>query len=286
MPDVPDADLFDCQMGRVARFCNVLPLEAAIDGLRHGSLPSRAACITFDDGYADNATVALPILQRHGLPATFFISTGFLDGGLMWNDRIIESIRRSRRTEIDLSDAGLGRCPLADTAGRRSAAEALIKAVRYKESAERSRLVDLVADRAEVRLPTDLMMTSDQVRALRRSGMDIGGHTVSHPILARLDPGAAREEIRRGKLALEQIIGEPVRHFAYPNGVPGKDYDSAHVEMVKELGFSAAVSTAWGVATPQSDLFQLPRFTPWDRGLLKFLARFYVSRRNTRPATV
>ena len=117
------------------------------------------------------------------------------------------------------------------------------------------------------------MMTVEQVRHLHASGMTIGAHPVSHPILAKLDPVRARIEIQDSRSRIEAITGSPVTLFAYPNGKPGVDYRREHVEMVKELGFEAAVSTAWGVAHGESDLFQLPRFTPWDRSPGKFLLR-------------
>jgi peptidoglycan/xylan/chitin deacetylase (PgdA/CDA1 family) len=124
-----------------------------------------------------------------------------------------------------------------------------------------------------VRAPDDLMMSDEQVRQLHRAGMEIGGHTVNHPIVARLDSAAARTEIADGKAQLEQIIGERIRTFAYPNGKPGQDYTAEHVAMVKDLGFESAVCTSWGASSRSTDLFQLPRFSPWDRGELQFTLR-------------
>ena len=109
------------------------------------------------------------------------------------------------------------------------------------------------------------MMTSDQVRALAASGMGIGGHTMRHPILASISDDEARNEIAGGRDALEALVRQPVSLFAYPNGKPGTDYTAAHVSMVKDLGFSAAFSTSPGAATAKSSLYELPRFTPWDR---------------------
>ena len=117
------------------------------------------------------------------------------------------------------------------------------------------------------------MMQPAHVRNLRSLGMNVGAHTVSHPILARLEPGAARSEIARSKTDLERILGEPVPLFAYPNGVPDQDYAAEHAAIVRECGFVAAVSTAWGTATRRSDPFQLPRFTPWDRTSLRYGVR-------------
>ena len=95
-PGEQDARRFNETLSWVERWFRVLPLDEAVSGLRNGTLPARAAAITFDDGYADNATNALPILQRHKMAATFFIATSFMDGGRMWNDSIIEAVRGCR----------------------------------------------------------------------------------------------------------------------------------------------------------------------------------------------
>jgi peptidoglycan/xylan/chitin deacetylase (PgdA/CDA1 family) len=127
------------------------------------------------------------------------------------------------------------------------------------------------------------MMRDDQVRELRGAGMEIGAHTVSHPILARLGDADAKREITDAGRALADVLREPIRLFAYPNGHPGRDYSAAHVRMVRDAGYSAAVSTARGVATTGADVFQLPRFTPWDRSAGKFAARLIQNYRNARP---
>jgi len=102
------------------------------------------------------------------------------------------------------------------------------------------------------------------------AGLDVGAHTVRHPILAELSAEDAWSEIAESKRELEALLQRPVTLFAYPNGKPGSDYRGEHVRMVKEAGYTAAVSTAWGAATRDSDVLQLPRFTPWSRNPLKF----------------
>jgi hypothetical protein len=82
-------------------------------------------------------------------------------------------------------------------------------------------------------------------------------------------------------LCLEQLLGERVGLFAYPNGKPGTDYSPESVQIVRELGFDAAVSTTWGAARSGTDPFQIPRFTPWDRSKLRFGARFAGNLWNT-----
>lgn len=269
-----DIAAFKKQLGYLRRNFNVLPFSEGIKHLSEGTLPARAACITFDDGYADNAEIALPILQQQGFPATFFVATGFLDGGRMWNDTVIESFRRAKGDIIDLREIGLSVYPIATLPERRQALFSVIDDVfKYLSPEIRQSQVEQLASLIAENLPDHLMMTSEQVRILHESGMEIGAHTVNHPILARTNNADAYAEISGGKTKLEAITGAPVRYFAYPNGKPGKDYLPAHVEMVKELGFEAAVSTAWGAAQYGSDLFQLPRFTPWDKSEFFYVLR-------------
>ena len=272
-PNECDAQRFDAQLGQLAACFNVIPLPDAVRALDRGKLPPRAACITFDDGYADNAEVALPILQRHGLSATFFVAAGFLDGGRMWNDTVIELVRLAPGELLDLSEIGMGRFEIGTIPQRRQAIISLIDQLKYLPMESRQAKVDEMCALIPAIPPDDLMMTSDQIRALHAAGMEIGGHTVNHPILARTDDSLARAEIANGKEMLEGIIRGPVRLFAYPNGKPQRDYLPQHREMVKRLGFDAAVSTAHGAAGTGSDGYQLPRFTPWDRGDLRFSLR-------------
>ena len=262
-PKELDARGFQWQMELMANYFNVLPLSEACQRLEYGELPERAACITFDDGYADNAEVALPILKHCGMPATFFIASGFLNGGRMWNDTIIEVMRKSPSPGIDLSVFGLGQVETCTYQQRHGAAISLIDKLKHMDFDVRKEKVTSLEALVDDELPSNLMMTSGQVRGLVDAGMEVGGHTVNHPILARLDDAKAFNEIRDGKKDLEEITGCPVTLFAYPNGKPGQDYDHRHVTMVKEAGFSAAVCTQWGASRADSDRFQLPRFTPW-----------------------
>jgi peptidoglycan/xylan/chitin deacetylase (PgdA/CDA1 family) len=269
-PGEVDRVAFNHQMALVKSRFNVLPLLDAVRLARAGELPPRAACITFDDGYADNAEVALPLLQQHGLHATFFIATGFLNGGRMWNDSVIELVRRLPGPQFDATSLGLGSHQVETIEQRRQAIHELIRQLKYVPMDERLQQVDKLVALAGLALPDDLMMSTGQLHKLRDAGMGIGAHTVNHPILARLPADQARDEIAKGKQELEALIGGQVPLFAYPNGKPGEDYLSEHVQMVRELGFEGAVSTAWGSG---GDTFQLPRFTPWDRNRLRFLLR-------------
>ncbi|WP_210544198.1 polysaccharide deacetylase family protein [Rhodoferax sp. PAMC 29310] len=269
-PQEIHARRFDELCGWVAAWFNVLPLDQAVVRLQAGTLPARAACITFDDGYADNLHVAMPILQRHGLTATFFIATGFLDGGRMWNDTIIETVRACQGAVLDLSAMGLGTHVLGTVAAQRAAIASLIGQIKYRPVAERLKLTEQIARIAKVQPPQNLMMTSKEVKAMRQAGMQIGAHTVSHPILVRLTDDQARQEIGNSKRFLEELLGERIAVFAYPNGKPDEDYSPQSVEVVRRMGFDAAVSTQWGASCMGDDTFQIKRFTPWDKTRLKF----------------
>lgn len=272
-PQETTAETFDWQIAMLKRVFNVLPLEQAVSLLQSRALPARAAAITFDDGYRDNAEIALPILRSHGVPATFFIASGFLDGGCMWNDVVIETVRRSPLRTLELSALSMQNLPIETLSQKRQAVTTLIGKLKYLDLQTRAEQADVLAKLGGVDPPRDLMMSSTQVRELFAAGMGIGAHTVHHPILARLKIDAARAEIENGKHALENLIQAPIHLFAYPNGKPNEDYNAEHVGLAQALGFRAAFSTAWGTASRHSDLFQLPRFTPWDRTPLRFGAR-------------
>ncbi len=280
-PFEPDAQRFESLMRFVAATFRVMTLGEAIDHLVRDTLPPRSLVITFDDGYADNAEVALPILQHLGLRATFFISTGFLDGGRMWNDSVIECVRASLKETIDLAAYGLERLSLRTIDDRRRCIDVFLPRIKYLPLQDRLEAVlDLQRICGVGDLPTTLMMSSDQVRSMHRAGNEIGAHTVNHPILKAISAEEVECEIRDGRSALESIIDAPVNVFAYPNGKLGQDYDASHVDIVRRLGFRGAVSTEPGVGRASDDLFQLPRFTPWGRSIPVWGGRLALNQTN------
>ena len=283
LPGAIDAHGFERHMALLAHEFNVLPLTEASERLARGALPARAVSVTFDDGYADNEEVALPILERFGLCATFFVATGFSSGGLMFNDRIIEAVRHAKPGRYDLSSLRLGEIELDGAGSRAGAVDKLLSAVMHRPFSEREATVEYVAQSLGAPAPHKLMMTPAQIETLHRRGMEIGAHTVRHPILVAIPDEDARAEIEQSKQTLEDITGAPVRSFAYPNGRPGRDYDVRHVRLVKEAGFSAAVSTIPGVAHRGSDPFQLPRLGPWERNTNRLAIRLLAN--CARPVT-
>jgi len=277
---------FDWQLRVLAANFNVLRLDEAMARLAAASLPPRAVALTFDDGYADNYLNALPILRRHGLSASFFIATAFLNGGRMWNDTLIESLRRAAGPRLSLPAIGLDALDISTPQARLATCARVIGHLKHRPLHERQEAVEQVANSIGQPLPDDLMMTDAQVRGLRDAGMHIGAHTASHPVLAAVDAATARREIAEGRDYLRGLLQDPVDVFAYPNGRPGHDYSRQHVDLVKQLGFKSAMSTAWGYADAKSDLWQTPRIAPWDKVPWRFGVRLLRAYREPQAAAV
>jgi len=264
-PGEPDDAQFRNDVEIIDRLFNVITVREASERLASGTLPGRAACITFDDGYADNYEVAAPILKSVGVPATIFVAGGAVDAGVMWNDLVIESVARSgsleQARELPSILTKLKYLPVAD---------------RWEEA------VGMYRASGDLELPR-LMMTREMVAELAGQGFEIGGHTINHPILNVLPDDAARQEIEECVTWIRDVTGGSPVSFAYPNGIPGKDFDSRHELMVREAGFESATSTAWGIAGPGTNRFAIPRVGPWWRqgraittGLIRRYVRSYL----------
>ena len=272
-PYEPGVERFDQIVSFIARQFRVLPFLEAAQRLAAGQLPAAAACITFDDGYADNFELAVPILRKHGVTGTFFIATAYVDGGRMWNDVVSDAVRLAPAGTIDWRDLGVSPVVVGDVASRFAAYRQMQQQLKYVGQRQRTEWTDEIAKRAGLPETSALMMTRAQVRALPALGMDVGGHTQTHPILARVDDAVARDEIGGGREVLTDWLGFAPQVFAYPNGRPGTDYLPRDVALVRSAGYCAAVSTAPGVGTPCTDPLQLPRYTPGDRAMWKFALR-------------
>lgn len=267
-PGEPTAVEFDRTLGWIVDQFNVLRPDEACARLYDGTLPSAAALITFDDGYHDNYDVALPILQRHKVGATFFVATGFLGDGMQFNDRIREALRTYGASSLDAAWLGLGELATGTVRDKLTSLDQLLSVVKYKSLEARLEAVERIEhccgfDRSRRTATRREMMTPDEVRLLARAGMDIGGHTRNHPILRVMPSESALDEIRAGFDDLCTIVGVPPTLFSYPNGKFGDDYEAQHARMARLAGFKYAFSTHRGVANRDTDRYQLPRFMPW-----------------------
>jgi len=267
-PDDVDAVAFDWQMEVLARYFTPLALDNAMELLRQGKLPANAVCVTFDDGYADNVEVALPILQRWAVPATFFLTTGFFEYGCMWNDRVIELLRKVDTPKLSLLNLRLGEYEITSMDARLQMVNSVLRQLKHLPLEERDQQVQRLENELNIDISYSPMMQKEQVSVLLKAGMGVGAHTVNHPILAKISLDEARQEIESGKQQLEMLTEKEVTLFAYPNGAPGKDYGAEHVDLVKAAG-----STAWAAAQHTDDFMQMPRVGSWDNTRFRFYLR-------------
>jgi peptidoglycan/xylan/chitin deacetylase (PgdA/CDA1 family) len=205
-------------------------LKKNFDVISPGDLPTvrrsgrgRYVIITFDDGYIDNYQLAFPILRQHRLPATFFIPTGFIDRReLSWWDTIAWMIRHTDVRQIPAGDWFEAPLPTIGEA-RELAIRQALRTYKQLPNRETTAYVEFLAEvTGQQSLPThmgdELWMTWNNIRELRLAGMTIGGHTVNHPLLARLTSSEQIEEIRGSRDRLQEMVGITPKAFAYPVG--------------------------------------------------------------------
>jgi glycosyltransferase involved in cell wall biosynthesis/peptidoglycan/xylan/chitin deacetylase (PgdA/CDA1 family) len=266
-PGIPAGEMplsvFESLMDLIAESMRVLPLAEATSALRRGNLPARAVAITFDDGYSEWLSNVAPVLQARGLHATFFVTTGALGGAGMWHERIENAVEALPVRGAVLPEGLTAFEDLSSPDARRVLARLIQEDLKYRLVRERDAAIEALEQQAEHPLRRPSSFDAESVRRLHAMGFEIGAHTVAHPILLSVPDDQAQHEIGESKSCLEGIIGSRVRLFAYPNGRPAQDFGLDHVAMVKRCGYEAAVVTGGGVCTAGTDLFELPRFTPW-----------------------
>jgi len=269
-PSMP-SEVFERQMSFVARTYVVLPVEELVDRMERGKLPRNSLAITFDDGYRDNLTHAAVILARYGLPATVFLATGAIGSPRgLWFDQLALAFKQTKRETWRVGDGE--DVSLGTQAGRLRGLELAQGRLKRMTDGARSRALAEITESLGLGAPEyldKLMLSWQDVHALRRLGMTIGAHTVNHPILSRLSLPDARFEIERSRSMIADACGAPPRAFAYPNGRE-EDYTEAVVEMVRDAGFTCAVTTRFGVNTARTPRYELRRGGPWERDLPTF----------------
>lgn len=218
--------------------------------------------LSFDDGYLDNITNGLPVLKKHNVPATFFIASEGVQSGLLWQDLIIESLRRTDDTNLD------GMAYQGRVCEKVKISRDYQKEFKHKPLIERNRLVFDLMNKLNVNINSipRLMMTIEDVKRLSEEPLfTIGAHTHNHVILTTEDDESSFEQIKGNKDLLEKWTGLEIDLFCYPNGATGKDFSEKHMQMVKDIGFKCAFSTTDGGIGRGTLDFSIPRFMPHRR---------------------
>jgi len=275
MIDAVTPERFELQMRHLARAYRPLPLAELLERSRSGSVPGGAVAVTFDDGYADNAEHALPILERHRIPATVFLVTGCIGTGrIPWHDEVLLSFQGSGVPAIRIPGRGPDSAPLPLRSEDERCRAAYAALAALKPMPEADRLEGVRALRAALgegdpAVARSLMLDWDAVRAMRERGVRFGSHTETHPILSRVTPERAREEVGGSKRTIESELGEEAAFFAYPNGRP-EDYDEGTVAALKEAGYRGALTTTFGANEAGEDPLRWRRASAWSNDPSRF----------------
>lgn len=278
---------FERQLRHLSRFATVLPLEPALDALYGGeSLPQRAVCLTFDDGYRDNLELAVPLLRRYGLPATFFLVPAFLDQARgAWWETLGWALGHSRHdvVEFEGTEYRLGPAAVEST-------DRMARSLKDRNQVERDAAIRHVVELAEPE-GTDpgpgLFLDWDGARALAAAGFSIGSHSLDHAILSREDAAVQLANIDTARRRLIAGIGQEVATIAYPNG---RFADADHLTMAaaQTAGHRYGLLLEPGRTTVRTDPFAVrrPFVLPHRgaRGLYVQLGRRAVESIRSTPA--
>ena len=247
-PKLMPVGIFEEHVRIYARYAKPVSLED------FASRPAPGIAITFDDGYAGNYRLALPVLQKYGFPATVFVTTGFADRTVfLWCDWLEYLVGAVPEFDADLQWRG-ERLPLFwnSAEGARAALLDLKLRLRLASIAEIHGFLRRLETLLNVRYSWETIpevlrpLAWDEIRAMRRGGLvSIGAHTVSHPVLSRCTADVQRFEISTSRRRIEEELGEKCTLFAYPFGTPA-DYDETTIRITAESGFDLAVSTGSG----------------------------------------
>jgi peptidoglycan/xylan/chitin deacetylase (PgdA/CDA1 family) len=247
------ADVFDRQLDLIERHFDVVTVEdivAAIDG--GGHLPPSPLLITFDDGYRDNYDVALPILHKHRLSATFFVATRFVDERrLFWWDRVNYLLKASTRPKVELAYPYRIALPLGRRTGH--AIRAVLRLVKEHYDLDVERFLEELAEAAnvpfnraiETALADEHVMSWRDVRALHEAGMSVQSHTHTHRVIHTLTPADLDDELVRSRRLLESAIGARVAAIAYPVGRGPCPHNIK--DAVRRAGYALAFSSRSGI---------------------------------------
>jgi peptidoglycan/xylan/chitin deacetylase (PgdA/CDA1 family)/CelD/BcsL family acetyltransferase involved in cellulose biosynthesis len=262
---------FEREMAYLARNYKVVSLAEMLDRLDAGS-PTNLVAITFDDGYQDNYRNAFPILQRYGLPATIFLTTGGIDSREpLWFERLALAFKRTERESLDLEADFPRRLWLRTPAERLESNNQTFRLLKNLPDEERRvRLGEILTRLGAYGCERDdKMLTWDQVRYMRARRIDFGGHTVTHPFISKSNHDNVAWEVSECKRRIEEELQAPATFFAYPNGRED-DFNIWNKELVRGAGYRAALTTIWGLNYRSTDRMALKRGGPWEEDLSLF----------------
>jgi peptidoglycan/xylan/chitin deacetylase (PgdA/CDA1 family) len=254
-------ETFERQMRFLAAHRRVEPLSRVVDDIAVGTSPAAGTvCITFDDGYLDNLTVAAPILERYRLPATLYLATGYIERAeTQWADVLHWLFGSRTRDRLALSAIGLEAADLQSAAGRNAALAVLHSYLLGSTRDERTQVLgDVECQLAPAGKPPRLTLDWDDVRELRRRypTIEIGGHTRDHVDLRKYGGAVAKAQIAGCAEDLRRELGAEPRHFSFPY----ERWDAGARDAVVATGWRSGVGAGTRLRIDAgSDRYTMPR---------------------------
>jgi peptidoglycan/xylan/chitin deacetylase (PgdA/CDA1 family) len=226
------------------------------------NLPPRAVVVTFDDGFKDIFQIAAPILNRVGIPATFYVLVDSIDRSKApWYCRLRQIFVTARSGSFRDPATGKVRT-ITEAADRDAAFLAAVEFCAQAGASERDRYVldgESSLDPEVFPAESELMMTWDEVRSLAKSGHSVGAHTMTHPNMAQISTDEARIELADSKRKLENELGQNVLHFSYPSPALSPIWNLSTLRLTADIGYSTAVTMMCSAVWRGSDALALPR---------------------------
>jgi peptidoglycan/xylan/chitin deacetylase (PgdA/CDA1 family) len=256
--------IFRSQMEMLARDYRPLSLDDILKYLRdREELPRRSVVITFDDGYADNHEVAMPILNRCGVPATFYATVDCIENRrLPWPSRLRFAFHRTMVASWNVPSKSW---TLDSSDSREAAFLAACDSCCQLSGAVQEEFIQGLERDLEISLPGScgaLMMTYDQLRELTHHGHIVGSHTMTHPNMAYLKEEGAQRELADSKQRLESQLAAPIKHFSYPCPALSPHWSQQTVDQSRAVGYETAVTTNSGLTRHGDDPLCLKRLRP------------------------
>jgi len=255
---------FDLQLSYIKRNIPVLlPRELQELTAEGKPLTRLYAMITFDDGYLDNYTQALPLLKKHGCVGSFFLTTSFTGSNVVpWWDEVAFLVRNSPAPSLVIS-AQLGVNVTLD-ADRTAALDQVLQAYKSQQNVDPAAFMQELREQSQVTLPPQdrRFLDWEEAREMANAGMEIGAHTHTHPFLSRLSYAQQESELCDSKAIIERNLGMSVSSLAYPNGTLN-DFNSDTKQIAKNAGYTSAFSYYGGINPPViGDPYNVFRITP------------------------
>ena len=267
--------IFEKQIAWVSRHYPMRPLSEMLLCRKEGRpCPRRVFTVTVDDGYPDFLSMAYPVLKKRNVPTTLFAVSDCLDGKPLWTRSLKRWFEKTslKSFEIPLDGQTLS-FSLKSESEKLEARETLKEALkRVKDAQRRASLQEirkkLVGETGEDK-ETEAMLTWEEVIRLSQDGVEVGAHTLDHPILSQMPLQEARHQIFESKRRLEERLGKPVRLFCYPNGL-SQDFNEAIEEILRESGFLGSCTIIEGENSEAYNPYALKRIVTWEKSLPVF----------------